>query len=541
MENITQTASSLDLGDLGASRGTLIAIVGGILAVYIFNSAISYPFQVEAPVAGKGGLLSFEWLARLTYSFNAREVLYQGYNKYKNSMFNIVRNDSNVIVMNPKYLAEIGNLPDSHSSSSVGQIRNMAGAYSTADIIMKSDLHFRQIQHKLTPNLVATIPMVKHELDDALKVETPDCKGKWTPVPMFEYLSLVVARVTGRVFVGPELCRDPDWIKVSLEYDINVGTAVVTLRMFPPFLHPIIARLLPSWWRAHRDIKTAERIIGPEVRARREKEANDLDYVKPHDLLQWMMDDAVDWETDPENLALRQLVVNLAALHTTSMATTHAVYDLCAYPEYIQPLREEIIEVLRADGGWQRNTLSKLRKLDSFIKETQRWSPASLMSFNRYLRQPYTLEDGTHLPQGTHLCFAAEPILMDESIVPGGRAQAFQPFRFSEAPDDSEHKNRNDLATISTTSLHFGAGRYGCPGRFFAAMVIKLMFAHMLLRYDFKYTDEQKAKGRPKNFAADENIFPDPSIMILMRERTDMEPDVERMLSVGAGLEEWDL
>ncbi|KAK8103057.1 hypothetical protein PG984_016203 [Apiospora sp. TS-2023a] len=480
-------------------------------------------------------------------------------------MFNIVRNDSNVLVLNPKYLSELGNLPDSHSSSSVGQLNNMAGSFSTADIIGMSDLHFRIIQHKLTPNLVATIPMCKHELDHALSVETPKCKGEgaavfhlptsltccngadvinpveqWVPVNMFTYLSLIVARVTGRVFVGPELCRDPDWIKVSLAYDVNVGTVIATLRMFPPFLHPVVARLLPAWWRAHSDIKAAHRIIGPAVRARREKEANDLDYQKPHDLLQWMMDEAQGWEADPDSLALRQLVINLAALHTTSMATTHAIYDLCAHPEYFQPLREELVAVLRADGGWQRDTLGKLRRLDSFVKETQRWSPASLLSFNRHLRRPHTLADGVHLPAGTHLCLAAEPVLMDEEVVPGGRAGQFAPFRFAEAPDETEHRNRHDLATVGPGSLHFGAGRYGCPGRFFAALVIKLMFAHLLLRYEFRYTPEQAAKGRPPNKMADENIFPDPSVDILMRQRQDAEPDLERMLSVGAGLEEWD-
>lgn len=162
--------------------------------------------------------------------------------------------------------------------------------------------------------------------------------------------------------------------------------------------------------------------------------------------------------------------------------------------------------MLRADGGWQRDTLGKLRKLDSFIKETQCWAPASLMSFNRYLRQPHMLADGTHLPAGTHLCFAAEPILMDEAVVPGGRAQAFAPFRFADAADaanDDEHRARHDLAAIGTRSLHFGAGRYGCPGRFFAALVIKLMFAHLLLRYEFRYTPEQEKKGRPKNMMAD--------------------------------------
>lgn len=200
---------------------------------------------------------------------------------------------------------------------------------------------------------------------------------------MFDALSLIVARVTGRVFVGPELCRNADWIKASIDYDVNVGTTVIFLRMFPPVLHPIIARLMPSWYRAHDNIKMAESIVGTAVTARREAELNDPDYQKPEDLLQWMMDDAEGWESDPNSLALRQLVVNLAALHTTSMATTHAVYDLCAHPEYFEPLRQELVEVLRADGGWQKDTLNKLRKLDSFVKESQRWSPASLSTYPR--------------------------------------------------------------------------------------------------------------------------------------------------------------
>lgn len=160
------------------------------------------------------------------------------------------------------------------------------------------------------------------------------------------------------------------------------------------------------------------------------------------------------------------------------------------------------------------------------------------MSFNRYLSKPFDFTDGTHLPAGTHICLPAEPIYMDDSIVPGGRAQDFDGFRFEREPDHSEHQNRFQLSTVDSTQLHFGAGRYACPGRFFASAVIKLMFAHILLNYDFKYKPDQK--GRPKNMSADENIFPDPSIMILLRERQNKEADVERMLAVGTDLEKWD-
>jgi cytochrome P450 len=77
----------------------------------------------------------------------------------------------------------------------------------------------------------------------------------------------------------------------------------------------------------------------------------------------------------------------MAAIHTTSMATTAAIYDLATYPEYIAPLREEIQKVLDEDGydvgedGFLRlkkSSMPKLWKLDSFLKESQRLTPPAL-------------------------------------------------------------------------------------------------------------------------------------------------------------------
>ena len=77
----------------------------------------------------------------------------------------------------------------------------------------------------------------------------------------------------------------------------------------------------------------------------------------------------------------------MAAIHTTTMATTAAIYDLAAHPEYIQPLRDEIQQVIDEDGqdvdgdGFMRlkkPSMPKLWKLDSFLKESQRFTPAQL-------------------------------------------------------------------------------------------------------------------------------------------------------------------
>jgi hypothetical protein len=55
------------------------------------------------------------------------------------------------------------------------------------------------------------------------------------------------------------------------------------------------------------------------------------------------------------------------------MAITHAIFDLCARPEYIEPLRSEAQTVLaQGNGEWQFSTVKRLHQLDSFLKESQR-------------------------------------------------------------------------------------------------------------------------------------------------------------------------
>ena len=61
------------------------------------------------------------------------------------------------------------------------------------------------------------------------------------------------------------------------------------------------------------------------------------------------------------------------------MASSHVIYDLVSRPEYFEPLREELKIVLEQDGGvYVKTSMTKLRKLDSFIKESQRMNPPDL-------------------------------------------------------------------------------------------------------------------------------------------------------------------
>jgi ent-kaurene oxidase len=60
------------------------------------------------------------------------------------------------------------------------------------------------------------------------------------------------------------------------------------------------------------------------------------------------------------------------ALFTASMTTFHTLYDLASRPEYIEPLLQEAAEL--GDAPLNRSNVGKLTKLNSFLRESQRWN-----------------------------------------------------------------------------------------------------------------------------------------------------------------------
>lgn len=82
-----------------------------------------------------------------------------------------------------------------------------------------------------------------------------------------------------------------------------------------------------------------------------------------------------------DNLAELYLVVVFVALHTSTQTLTHIVLDLAARLDYIGPLHKEIEHFEQIQNDFDRKeplTAAYMTKLDSFVKESQRLSPASL-------------------------------------------------------------------------------------------------------------------------------------------------------------------
>lgn len=217
-------------------------------------------------------------------------------------------------------------------------------------------------------------PVICEEVDAGLKDYMPPCKD-WTEVCIHDTLIDIVARVSGRLFVGPELCVDPEYLRVAKNYTLDVMKAVFAVKSVRPWLRPFVAHRLPQILAIREHEQQATDFIYPIVKERVESAKNDPGYVKSDDMLQWMIDRSNGTKSVKE-LARLQLGLIFAALHTTTTTATNILYTLAVTPEFIEPLRAEIREVLADnDGIITSRALQQMAKLDSYMKECIRVYP----------------------------------------------------------------------------------------------------------------------------------------------------------------------
>jgi len=135
---------------------------------------------------------------------------------------------------------------------------------------------------------------------------------------------------------------------------------------------------------------------------------------------------------------------------------------------------------------------------------------------------PIELSDGkTVLPRGTSIAIPGGPMSRDPAFYDD--PQCFDGFRFvHRGDDDSFSATRNaswEYTGIEPGNLSWGNGRYTCPGRWYAAAMIKLIVANLLLGYDISFPSGQTK--RPPNKKYDMEVHPDMEQKIVLEKRRD--------------------
>ena len=135
--------------------------------------------------------------------------------------------------------------------------------------------------------------------------------------------------------------------------------------------------------------------------------------------------------------------------------------------------------------------------------------------------QSITLPSGDVVPPDTLVAFCNPRFNRNIKTLPG--ADEFIPDRWIHSSTNLDANitgkpARNILLTSTgTDDLAFGYGLHACPGRFFASAELKLILAHLIVKYDFKLEDSMDGK-RPDNKYMDFMIMP-PSCKLLIRRR----------------------
>ncbi|EIN06118.1 cytochrome P450 [Punctularia strigosozonata HHB-11173 SS5] len=468
-------------------------------------SGVSAAFGHLAPIPTIGyNNLLLSYIDAVRFFGRGKDVLAEGYAKHKGGFYKVALWDRWLVVVSGPMAEEMRRLPDDTMS-----FTDFVNDYFAQKFIFGSDLidnpyHLHLIPSKLTKNLGSLFDDVREEVLVAFKELVPEKDDEWVVFPAMDAMRTVVCRTSNIIFVGQPLCRDIGWQNLNMRLAMGNQVASDRSLLIPRPLKPLLAPLLLN---VDITAREASVYLQPLVEERqRQYEQHGIDYPdKPNDFLTWMMDGAEGPPRSLDDMARRILHLNFGAIHTSTLIMTHVIYNLATNPElWLQPLREEV----------ERVAMTKMHKIDSFIKESSRVNALSGISLLRMTLKDYTFSDGTFIPKGTSL--AAPTTATHEDSVIYEDPLTFKPWRFSDMREGSESA-KHQFVNTSPEFLTFGHGKHACPGRFFAANELKMILAHIVMYYDVQLENESHI--RPPNSYLAVNCIADPKANVCLRKR----------------------
>jgi cytochrome P450 len=282
-----------------------------------------------------------------------------------------------------------------------------------------------------------------------------------------------------------------------------VVPSAILLRLFPPFLHPLLSRITHIFNLIYK--RKVMKRLRPYVKEKIAVAEHEIaEGRKPSDenLLDWIITDELcqskTKKTSVNRICNRIFVAAFASMETTTLTMTNTLFDLATskpYAQYWEGLKEEVDKMFSRCGIHpEQSDVLGLVRVDSALKETLRLR-TSIKALAMQVISPEGLiiQGDVKLPYGSRISIPSYGVHLDEDVYPD--ATQYDAFRFSRKTEATE-----DGATASCTSqdsmvsacaeyLPFGMGRHSCPGRFFASAELKLFLAYVTKHYDIKFMD----------------------------------------------------
>ncbi|KAI9155657.1 Ent-kaurene oxidase [Paramyrothecium foliicola] len=433
------------------------------------------------------------------YLFKGQDIIQEGFEESKGQPYEVFAPDNRyVFVSSPKHIKELDQAPDTVLSLQAASKQMLQPIYTMSkfnwfDRRGTEGVGFiRALRTLLTNNLPKILPNLSAIIRTRfaeMHEQHPVVNGvKQSPVyPMIIKLVVLSNAVS---FFGEGLAKNEKFMESALDYIEQTLMCAEVIRLVPKWMAPIVGRVLGSQLKAQEIIfNTLVPIAEQRVL---EREMKKLGQPVPYhvcdhaDCIQWIMETSPAQNPWTAKRVVHELMaIWFGSVHAVSTTITFAIHDICLHPEYTEPLLKELKE---GYAEFERTGLG-LPLLDSFIKESARLTPVEAQSTRRSALQPFTLSDGTKVNVGDWACTPVRAIMQNPEFYPD--PLSFNGFRFAspDVVDNSTGKFKliqpkpSKLTDVDETFHVWGTGRMACPGRFYAAAVMKVIMGQILMNY----------------------------------------------------------
>ncbi|RGP79184.1 putative cytochrome p450 monooxygenase lova [Fusarium longipes] len=474
---------------------------------FLDNSGNKYPcINPKKPFEFSNGRVVQDFIK------NGKEILTKGRALYKDKPYKAYTDVGEVLIIPPKY---VDVLKSERQLDFEEVARDDTHGYIPGFEPIGSHFNLTAIVNKYLTRVLAKLMKPLSEEASMAVQHVLGSSTEWHQIDPQPEIIRIVSRMSSRVFMGEDLCRDEKWLEVSSDYTVQLFQTADTLRKYPRWVRPYVHWFLPSCQTLRKQLQVVRAHLQPHIDRRNaaKQEAIAEGRSSP-------FDDAIEWfekeydnKSDP---AIEQIRLSLVAIHTTTDLLSETMFNIALHPELLKPLREEIASVL-SEEGVKKTSLYNLKLMDSVIKESQRMRPVTLGSFKRQALADITLPNGDVIKKGTKLICDTTHQWNSEYYKDASEFDGYRFLRMRQTPGQDKHAH---LVSTSSDQLGFGHGTHACPGRFFAANEIKIALCHMLLEYDWKMPEGAKHKATTFGLA----FLGDRQTKLMVRRR---EPEVD--------------
>ncbi|CAG8514200.1 9022_t:CDS:2 [Paraglomus brasilianum] len=369
---------------------------------------------------------------------------------------------------------------------------------------------------------------IYRELQHSIDQLIGDCEEPKLIINFDKISMTIIARAMANLFVGEELCKDDEIVKVFATF----ATTLIRVKKLSSIAYLIHPRLQTKYIKLvfkygdnspqkHKDLLTKK--LKPIF----EKRYQDMqqfgnEWKRPDDLIQLLLEYSIDLfgKIHYDCIACHMLMLVWASIHTTSENLLNTLNDYAGRSEYWNDLRKE--QEVTTDGLDFDLTMDRMEKLDSFVKESNRlighiskydsliaidagcyllrfqlyslflspntlnyWFIASSNAPSHCAMCPsFTFSNGYQVPKG-RLVLMNNLAHMSNSSLHGDNPETFSGFR---------HVSKSPFARVGRDSMAFGLGKHACPGRWLASRNIKMAMSILIRKYEISTLDGKRPK-----------------------------------------------